>query len=50
MAVGNVVSKLVDVTYLWDLQPTYKGAMIHLLSTMDIPVRMRTQTAQTPKT
>ena len=26
------------VTYLWDLQPTYIGVIIHLLSTTDIPV------------
>ena len=27
------------ITYLGDLQPTYKGVIIHLLSTMDIPVQ-----------
>ena len=26
------------ITYLWDLQPTYTGAIIKLLSTMDSPV------------
>ena len=26
------------INYLWDLQPTYIGVIIHLLSTMDIPV------------
>ena len=26
------------VTYLGDLQPTYIGVVIYLLSTMDIPV------------
>ena len=26
------------ITYLRDLQPTLIGAIIHLLSTMDIPV------------
>ena len=26
------------ITYLQDLQPTYIGVIIHLLSTMDIPV------------
>ena len=34
----RIVSKLVDFTYLQDLQPTYIGVLIHLLSTMDIPV------------
>ena len=34
----TIVSKLVYFTYLRDLQPTYKGVIIHLLSTMDIPV------------
>ena len=34
----RIVSKLVDFTYLQDLQPTYIGVIIHLLSTMDIPV------------
>ena len=36
--IGRIVSKLVDFTYLQDLQPTYIGVIIHLLSTMDIPV------------
>ena len=26
------------ITYLRDLQPTYKGVITHLLSSMDIPV------------
>ena len=34
----TIVSKLVYFTYLRDLHPTYKGVIIHLLSTMDIPV------------
>ena len=37
MEVSNyVVSKLAYFTYLGDSQPTYKGVIIHLLSTMDI--------------
>ena len=34
----TIVSKLGYFTYLGDLQPTYIGVMIQLLSTMDIPV------------
>ena len=35
----TIVSKLVYFTYLRDLQPTtYKGVIIRLLSTKDIPV------------
>ncbi len=30
--------KLVEITYLLDLQPAFTGIIIHLLSTMDIPV------------
>ena len=34
-----IVTKLVSwfITYLRDLQPTYTGVTIHLLSAMDIP-------------
>ena len=31
------------ITYLRDLQPTFIGVIIHLLSTMDIPVHSRLQ-------
>ena len=36
----EVSNKLVSwfITYLGDLHPTYIGVIIHLLSTMDIPV------------
>ena len=34
----TIVSKLVDFTYLRDLEPTYIGVITQLLSTMDIPV------------
>ena len=37
MALSNYLVSLV-VTYLGDLQPTYIGVIIYLLSTMDIPV------------
>ena len=30
------------ITYLRDLQPTFTGVIIHLLSTMDIQVRIQT--------
>ena len=33
------VSKLAYFTHLGDVQPTYIGVILHLLSTMDIPVR-----------
>ena len=33
----GIPGKLVYFTYVQDLQPTYKGVIIHLLSTMDIP-------------
>ena len=36
MQTRNVVSWV--ITYLGDLQPTYIGVIIQLLSTMDIPV------------
>ena len=34
----TIVSKLVYNLYRWRIQPTYIGVIIHLLSTMDIPV------------
>ena len=34
----TIVSKLVYFTYLWDLQATFVGVIVHLLSTMDISV------------
>ncbi len=36
----EVINELVSwfITYLGKLQPTYIGVIIHLLSTMDIPV------------
>ena len=39
----TIVSELVYFTYLRDLQPTYTGVMIHLLSSMDIPVMYHVQ-------
>ena len=39
-----IPGKLVYFTYLQDLQPTYKGVIIHLLSTMDIPEPPRLET------
>ena len=33
----TIISKLGDFTYLRDLQPTFIGVIIHLLSTMDVP-------------
>ena len=35
----TIVSNRVYFTYLWDLQPTFIRVVIHLLSTMDIPVK-----------
>ena len=35
---SSIVSKLVDFTYLRDLQPTYIGVITQLLTSMDIPV------------
>ena len=37
------------VTYLGDLQPTYIGVIIYLLSSMDIPVPYQKLTANTPE-
>ncbi len=37
MEVSNQLVSWV-ITYLGDLQPTFIGVIIHLLSTMDIPV------------
>ena len=34
----TILSKLGCFTYLGDLQPTYIGVIIYLLSSMDIPV------------
>ena len=38
MEVSNWLVSWLFITYLRDLQATYKGVIIHLLSTMDIPV------------
>ena len=34
----TIVSELGYFTYLRDLQPTFIGVIVHLLSTMDIPI------------
>ena len=39
MALSNYLVRWV-VTYLGDLQPTFIGVIIYLLSSMDIPVRI----------
>ncbi len=44
----TIVSKLVDFTYLPDVQPTYTVVIIHLLSTMDIPVHPGKSTSKQP--